>query len=418
MKHSTRNLAFSLLVISSWGCTTTPDPDAKSAYLERFPQSTSDESSSTKASEDTKPASNPPAPPKPCRFSTKEESRVKQALQLHHLEQNLTPAQQTSYYQQKPQLTLISQRLHLLQAMQPPQTPAEPASPSPHTEEDTEIELESAEEEGTAEIELAEAKQESTEEDEVANTEQEGTENTEPASVQTKEPLRDSDSQYYSWTEDQHKSLCNLSAEEKAQITQIFQLHYLEEYLDPKYHSLYYDQKQNMETDAERISFLQQAHAGKISLSVQNAQLGNYSYPPPLPPSLGGGEPLNGTAFQRGKGQKGRVGTQIEDSGSPSLTRQIASAPKVEGSPSPQDKEPLALDMTMPQVRKLLGAPKQVFHAGAKSVGNALWEYERTAQTSSGFRPQFQLVYFQNHRVVGWRTQDLPTTQKDPQTAQ
>ena len=64
--------------------------------------------------------------------------------------------------------------------------------------------------------------------------------------------------------------------------------------------------------------------------------------------------------------------------------------------------------MTTEQVRHLLGEPTKIFYAGHPEVGNALWEYKTTTQTPHGFRREFQLVYFQKHRVISWRKQAHP----------
>jgi|GEM_PF-6099782 len=64
----------------------------------------------------------------------------------------------------------------------------------------------------------------------------------------------------------------------------------------------------------------------------------------------------------------------------------------------------LQLGMDKQNVQIQLGSPSEVEVAGQAKYGNERWTYEDTFSTVNGYVTATKLIYFENHRVVGWET--------------
>ena len=72
--------------------------------------------------------------------------------------------------------------------------------------------------------------------------------------------------------------------------------------------------------------------------------------------------------------------------------------------PSLPEQANLHLGMAKQNVQIRLGSPNEVEVAGHPKYGNERWTYESGFATANGFMTEKQVIYFEDHRVVGWET--------------
>jgi hypothetical protein len=67
----------------------------------------------------------------------------------------------------------------------------------------------------------------------------------------------------------------------------------------------------------------------------------------------------------------------------------------------------IALGMSESAVRESWGDPDLIEVAGDRVYGYKRWKYQRMVSGNAGYQREMRAVYFEGGRVVGWETQDL-----------
>ena len=69
------------------------------------------------------------------------------------------------------------------------------------------------------------------------------------------------------------------------------------------------------------------------------------------------------------------------------------------------EQNDVILYMPMNAVREAWGEPDLQEASGSDYRGNERWTYKTYQSTMDGYRPQNRVIFFENGRVIAWRTE-------------